>query len=143
MSSPPHPHPAPLRFCLTCFGTLGCWAVWLGLSGLLAALLYIAIARELPAPEFLLRRVERELTAANLTVRFGRARLDPTGRILVEDVQVRAAQFSEPLLASRQVYVGLNFWSLLAGRPIPDEIRFEGMVLQLPASWSTRQVPPA
>ena len=136
MSSPHHPHPTPLRFCLSCFGTLVCWAVWLGLSGLLAALLYIAIARELPAPEFLLRRVERELTAANLTVRFGRARLDPTGRILVEDVQVRAAQFGEPLLASRQVYVGLNFWSLLAGRPIPDEIRFEGMVLQLPAMLS-------
>ena len=136
MSSPHHHHTTTLRFCLSCCGTLACWSVWLGLSGLLAALLYIAIARELPAPDFLLRRVERELTAANLAVRFGRARIDPAGGILLEDVQVRATQFAEPLLTSRQVYLGLNFWSMLAGRPIPDEIRFEGMLLQLPAMLS-------
>lgn len=131
-----HSHPTPFRFCLSCCNAVLCWAVWLTLAGTLATLSYVALARELPVPDFLLRRAERELAAASIDVQFGRARFDLTGKILLDDVQLRAQQFQEPLFFSRLVYVDLNFWSLLAGRTIPHEIRVEGARLQLPAMLS-------
>ena len=126
----------PLRFCLSCCNAVLCWALWLTLTGTMATLGYVAYVKELPVPEFVLRRAERELVAANIDVSFGRARFDLTGRILLEDVRLRSQQFQEPLLASRLVYLDLNFWSLLAGHTNPKEIRVEGALLQLPAMLS-------
>ena len=120
-----------LRFCASCAGTLACWAVWLVLGALLASLLYIATARELPVPDFMLRRAEAGLAQAGITVKFGRARLDPRGIVLLENVQFRTRSFEEPLLTCRQLYLRREFWSALAGRLTPDEIRLEGATLQL------------
>jgi hypothetical protein len=125
-----------LRFCASCAGTLACWAVWLVLGALLASLLYIATARELPVPDFMLRRAEAGLAQAGITVKFGRARLDPRGIVLLENVQFRTRSFEEPLLTCRQLYLRREFWSALAGRLTPDEIRLEGATLQLPAMLS-------
>ncbi len=125
-----------LRYCASCLVTLAYWAVWLILGATLAMLLYIAVAKELPVPDFVLRRVEARFAEANLTIKFGRARFDPTGKILLEDVQLRSRQFEEPLLTSRLVFVRRSFWNILAGWPVPDEIRLEGAVLQLPAMLS-------
>jgi hypothetical protein len=127
---------AGLRFCGSCTVTLACWALWLVLGALLAGLLYVSLAKELPVPDFILRRVEAELARADLGIKFGRAQLDPTGKILLENVQLRLAQFEEPLVTSRLVYLRRSFWSVLAGSPVPDEIRLEGAVLQLPAMLS-------
>lgn len=125
-----------LRFCASCGATVACWAVWLVLGTTLVALGYIAAARELPVPDFMLRRAEAELAKAGLTLKFGRARLDPTGIVLLENVQFRSRSFEEPLLTCRLLYVSREFWSVLAGRPVPDEIRLEGAALQLPAMLS-------
>jgi hypothetical protein len=133
---PAKPAAAVLRFCASCAATLACWAVWLVLGTLLIALLYIATARELPVPDFMLRRAEAGLAQAGLTIKFGRARLDPTGIVLLENVQFRSRSFEEPLLTCRQLYLRREFWSALAGRPTPDEIRLEGATLQLPAMLS-------
>ena len=130
------PAPTMLRFCASCVATLACWAVWLGLGASLVTLIYIAVAKELPVPGFVLRRAEAELAKANLAITFGRARLDPTGKILLEDVQLRSRQFADPLLTCRLIYVRRDIWSVLGGRPIPDEIRLEGAALQLPAMLS-------
>lgn len=133
------PHPqikSPLRYCLSCLATLLCWALWLGLGGLLTAQLYVAAVREVPVPDFVLRRIETQLAAANLSVSFGRARFEPTGRILLEDVRLRSRLFDDPLLVSRLVYIRKSLWSVLAGLPLPDEIRLEGATLQLPAILS-------
>ncbi len=127
---------AGLRFCGSCAVTLACWALWLVLGALLAGLVYVSVAKELPVPGFVLRRVEAELARVDLGIRFGRAQLDPTGKILLENVQLRLAQFEEPLVISRLVYLRRSFWSVLAGSPVPDEIRLEGAVLQLPAMLS-------
>lgn len=127
---------AGLRFCGSCVGTLACWSVWLGLSASLASLVYVAIAKELSVPDFVLRRVEANLAKANLTIKFGRARFDPTGEILLEEVQLRSPQFEEPLLTSQLVFFRRSFWSILAGQSMPDEIRLEGATLQLPAMLS-------
>lgn len=125
-----------LRFCVSCGVTLACWAAWLVLGATLITLGYIAMVRELPVPDFILRRAEAELARAGLTLKFGRARLDPTGIVLLEDVQFRSRQFEEPLLTCRLLYLRREFWSVLAGRTIPDEIRLEGAALQLPAMLS-------
>lgn len=127
---------AGLRYCGSCAVTLACWALWLVLGATLAGLVYVSVAKELPVPGFMLRRAEAELARVDLGIKFGRARLDPTGKILLENVQLRLAQFEEPLVTSRLVYLRRSFWSVLAGSPVPDEIRLEGAVLQLPAMLS-------
>lgn len=138
MSASPQPKASvtALRFCASCAATLACWSVWIVLGTTLAALLYVAVAHELPVPGFVLRRAEAELARAGLTLKFGRARFDPSGKILLEDVQFRVSQFQEPLLTCRVLYVRRDFWSVLGGRPVPDEIRLEGATLQLPAMLS-------
>jgi hypothetical protein len=99
-------------------------------------LIYILSVGELPVPDFVLRRVENNLAEANLTIKFGRTRLDPSGKILLEDVQLRSREFNDPLLVSRLVYFRRSVWSILSGRPIPDEIILEGATLQLPSILS-------
>ena len=136
MPAGPSAFTSTLRFCGSCAVTLVCWTVWLILTATLCCLIYIAVAKELPVPDFVLRRVEAGLAQANLAVTFGRARFDPTGKILFEDVRLRSLQFEEPLVSSRLVYLRRSFWSVLAGRPVPDEIRLEGAALQLPAMLS-------
>src|SRR4051812_17305527 len=89
---PENPKPSLLRFCGSCLITVTCWAVWLVLGVTLAALLHVAIAHELPVPDFVLRRAEAKLAEAGLTIKFGRARFDPTGKLLLEDVQFRSRQ---------------------------------------------------
>lgn len=134
--SSPKPAPTVLRFCASCGVTLACWALWLVLGASLAVLAYIAVAKELPVPDFVLRRAEANLAKANLGIKFGRAQLDPTGKILFENVQFYSHQFAEPLLTCRLLYLSRDFWSVLAGRPVPDEIQLEGASLLLPALLS-------
>ncbi len=122
-----------IRFCGSCLVTVSCWALWLVLSLLLVALLYIATARELSVPGFVLRRIESALARDGLALTFGRARFDPTGKVLLQDVQVRATQFEDPILRCRLLYVRHDFWSLLSGQNHPDEIQLEGASLFLPA----------
>ena len=124
------------RFCASCVITLACWAVWLVLGLTLAGLVYIALSRELPVPAFLLRRIESELAASGFELQFGRARLDPTGKVLLEDVRLRSRQFDDPLLECRLLYVRHDFWSMLSARPSAMEIQVEGASLQLPAMLS-------
>ncbi|HEY4302727.1 MAG TPA: AsmA-like C-terminal region-containing protein [Candidatus Didemnitutus sp.] len=127
---------SPLRYCASCVLTLVCWAAWLLLGATLAIQLYIGIAKDVPVPGFVLRRIEAELAKENFSVRFGNAHFDPTGQILLENVQVNARAFEDSLFSSRIVHVRKSIWSVLAGRPIPDEVDFEGAVLQLPAMFS-------
>lgn len=137
MPSTPQPwFKSGLRFCASCLGTVLCWALWIVLSVSLAALTYVAIAHELPVPDFVLRRAETKFAQAGLTLKFGHARLDPSGKLLLEDVQFRSRQFEEPLLVCRQLYLRRDFWSVLAGQPVPDDIQLEGGTLQLPALLS-------
>lgn len=136
MTSRPPVLKSALHFCGSCCVTVACWAVWLLLTASLCCLAYIAIARELPVPDFVLRRVEAGLAKADLGLTFGSAVFDPTGRILLRDVTLRTGQFEEPLVTSRLVYVRRSIWSILSGRPVPDEIQLEGAALQLPAMLS-------
>ena len=122
-----------LRFCGSCAVTLTCWALWLVLGALIAVLLYVALAKELPVPGYVLRRIEGELARSGLILSFGRARFDPTGKVLLQDVRLRTSQFEDPLLTCRLLYVRHDFMLLLSGWNFPEEIQIEGAALQLPA----------
>jgi hypothetical protein len=122
-----------LHFCGSCVVTVLCWALWLVLGALLAVLLYIAFAKELPVPGYVLRRVETGLARDGLALSFGRARFDPTGKVLLQDVQLHTSGFEDPILTCRLLYVRHDFWSLLSGRTEPAEIQIEGAALLLPA----------
>ncbi len=126
----------PWQFCVSCVSTLVFCALWLVLAGLLALQCYFAVARDLTVPPFILRRLEAQLAAEDLSVRFGRAHLDPSGRIVLEDGELRSKVFEEPLLSSRYIFIHKSLWSILADQPMPDDVRVEGAVLRLPAMLS-------
>lgn len=122
-------------------GTIACWALWIALSVVLAVQAYILLAHELPVPPFVLRAIESHLAAANLAADFSRAQFDPSGRLLLENSRLRTRVFDDPILTARSLYIRKSVWSILAGHPMPDEIRAEGAVLQLPAPLSPSGTP--
>lgn len=121
------------KFCAHCAISLVCWTLWLGLSMLLVFQLYIAFAREMPVPGFLLRSLEQRLEASGLKVNFGRTTFDPTGQVLVENLQLVVPSFGEPVADVRAVYVQLDPWALLGGRFEPSRLRASGINLHIPA----------
>ncbi|MDP2136866.1 MAG: AsmA-like C-terminal region-containing protein [Candidatus Didemnitutus sp.] len=106
------------------------------LGALLAVQCYIAGAKELPVPQFVLRQLKSHLAEANLSVTFARAQFDPTGRLFLESVQLRTLQFEDPVLVAQSAFVSKSFWALLSGARQPEEIRLDGATLQLPAPLS-------
>jgi hypothetical protein len=132
-----HPHPTtPWQFCVSCVSALIFCALWLVLAGLLALQCYFAVGRDLSVPPFILRRLEAQLAAEDLQVRFGRAHFDASGRVVLENGELRSKAFEEPLLSSRYIFIHKSLWSILADQHMPDDVRVEGAVLQLPAMLS-------
>ncbi len=132
----PRPTPSMLRWCGSCVILLLCWAGWLILGGLLAVQLWIATRRELALPDFALRAVERRLAASQVTAHFGHAVFDPTGRVVLEDVQLFSPAFASPLITIRAAYVRVDFWALIVGDLRLHEARVTGVDLHLPAMLS-------
>lgn len=124
------------RFCVHCLVSFACWSIWLALVLLLVAQLYIAFAREMPVPGFLLRSLEQRLAASGVAANFGRTTFDPDGRILVENLKLSLTSFAEPIAHARLVYVELDPWALLAGRFEPSRLRASGVSLYIPAMLS-------
>ena len=143
MSETRHPYPSILRYCASCVVTLAFWAAWLVLGALLAMLVYIVVVREFPVPGMVVKRLERDLASSNFALQFGRIHFEPNGNVLFENASLRSLQFEEPLLVSRMIYVRARFWSMLAGRLVPEEVRLEGATLQLPAMISPSGTPEA
>lgn len=106
------------------------------LSGVLGVQLYIALAQELPLPQFILQRLETRLAEHDLALAYHRAQFDPAGRVLLQDVRFRSRRFEDPVLVARSVYLRKSLWSVLSGDRAPDEIRIDGGTLQLPAPLS-------
>jgi hypothetical protein len=124
------------RFCGRCVLSLVCWTLWLGLGLLLALETWIASSHELAVPAFVLRRFEARLALSHVQVKFGHARFDPAGRILVEDLHLLLPAFDEPVAATRAAYVELDPWALLAGRFEPRSVHLADASLAVPAMLS-------
>ncbi len=124
------------RFCGRSLLSLCCWSLWLGLSLLLALEVWIATAHELAVPGFVLRSLEQRLAVSHVQVKFGHARFDPAGRILVDDVRVLLPAFGEPIITTRAAYVEIDPWALLAGRFEPRRLGLSDASLAVPAMLS-------
>jgi hypothetical protein len=124
------------RLMVAGIGTLALWMLWLVLAVLLALQIWIAAARELVVPAPLLRALEKQLASSHLSVRFGQATFDPTGRLLLENFSLSTATIAEPLLTGQLLYVTLDPWALLAGRFEAHHLEASGVELYVPAMFS-------
>lgn len=127
---------AGARYCVSGLVTVAVWTMWLGLLLLLGFQAYIASVNELEVPRFLLHAIEDHLAESGVSVDFGRAVFDPSGRILLQKARFRLATFSEPIVTANAIYIRLDPWALFERRFEPKEIRATGADLFIPAMIS-------
>lgn len=124
------------RYCASGILTAAVWTLWLLLAILLGVQVYVASVKEMQVPRFLLRAIEDHLAASGISVKFGRAILDPTGRVLIEKARFRLDSFAEPVVTADAIYVRLDPWALFERRFEAREIRAIGANLYIPAMLS-------
>jgi hypothetical protein len=132
---------AGARFLAALLLTVVLWTAWLALLILLACQAYIASVNVLPVPQFVLREIEDHLAESGVSVTFGQATFDPSGRILLLQAKVRLASFSEPVVTADAIYLRLDPWALLESRFEAREIRATGANLYVPAMLSASGAP--
>ncbi len=108
------------------------WLIWLVLIAALAGQLHLISARRVPVPEPLRRLIEHRLASHGVHLDYGRARMNLTGRFLLEDVRLGPVDANAPLASARSVYLHFNRWELLGGKLHLDEVRVAGLDLLLP-----------
>lgn len=124
------------RFCADCVLACALWTLWIALTLLLIAQIGIAVSHELAVPKFLLRALEERLAASQVSVAFGRATLDPTGAVILENVRVSLPGLDEPVARVRAATIGLDPWALAVGRFEPRRVRATGISFSAPAMLS-------
>lgn len=122
-----------LRACGQSVLAVALWTLWLGLALALALQIYIAFAQELALPGFVVRRIERELAETGVRAKFAKASFDPSGRMLIEKLELSLPEFPDPVVRAGAVYVNIRPWQVLAGRLEPQEIRLIGVDAAVPA----------
>jgi hypothetical protein len=113
--------------------TLGCWTAWLLLGLLLLLQVAVAVSGEFQVPRFVLRAFSERFAASHIEARFGRALLDPTGGVLLENLELSLPEFVEPVIQARAVYVELDPWPLLLGRVEARRVHGTGVRVMVPA----------
>ena len=121
------------RFCIRCVLSFAVWTLWLALVVLLGLEIWVATSREFTVPGFVLRAFEERLAASHVQVKFGHARFDPSGHILVEGLRLSLPAFDEPVVVTQAVLLELDPWALLAGRFEPRRLHLSGGSLVMPA----------
>jgi hypothetical protein len=106
------------------------------LALLLGVQAYVASENQMQVPRFLLRAIEAHLAESGVSVKFGRATFDPSGRILLEKAKFRLESFSEPVVTADAIYLRLDPIALLERRFEAREIRATGANLYIPAMLS-------
>ena len=124
------------RCCSHCACTIALWTLWLLLGVTLVLQVRVAFARELTVPAFLLRAVEERLAASGLNPRFGEARFDPSGRVLLRDLTLHDTGFDEPLLTAAGLSLRLYPWLLPLGRVEVQHLEIIDAHLHVPAMLS-------
>jgi hypothetical protein len=122
-----------VQYVADCIVLLACWALWIGLAGLIFIQLKVAFSRELAVPDFVLRSIEARFTASQINARFGRATFDPEGRILLENLTLASPDFDEPIVTVRAALLDLNPWMLLNGELETRRVRATGVTVSIPA----------
>lgn len=117
-------------------GSFVLWTIWLALVLLLIVQVYVATTNELAVPKVMLQQLEQRLAESGVRAKFQRTSLDPTGRVLMEDVRLSLPAFIDPIVHARTVYVRVSPWPLMVGRVEPAEIRITGGRVIVPALLS-------
>ncbi|MGH8018421.1 MAG: AsmA-like C-terminal region-containing protein, partial [Opitutaceae bacterium] len=95
------------------------------LAAIACLLGYVLLRDDIPVPDFLHGRIERELGRLGLAASFQSAKFDPTGRIFVTGLRLRPARFSSSILEADRVFIQFNRILLLAGKPGIDLVEVE------------------
>jgi hypothetical protein len=125
------------RWCVRQGCRLSLWTIWLLLLVALAGQIHLLSSRRVPMPEPLRRNVERRLATLGLDLKFGRAKMDFTGRFLLEDVRLGFANAPAPLATARTVYLHIDPWDLLLKKFTLREVQVGGLDLHLPGAHAT------
>ncbi len=124
------------RLCGACVLGLVRWTLWLALCLLLAFQIWVASSQELAVPGFVLRMFEARLAVSHVQVKFGHARFDPSGRILIDDLRLSLPAFAEPIAVTHAAYIEFDPWLLLAGKFEPHSLHLSGTSFAVPAMLS-------
>ena len=124
------------RLCCSSVWAFVVWTLWLVLASLLVLQVYIASTNELAVPAFILRQIGDQLEASGAQAAFGRTAVDPSGRVLIENLRIQLPGFAEPVVTIRSVYLQLNPWSLILGRVETGEVKLSGVSAAVPAMLS-------
>lgn len=112
------------------------WAGWLVLLSVLAAQLYVLSSRHILLPESVRHAIETRLAEHGLRVKLGLVRIDFSGDVRCEDVQVGPVSMEVPLLTASSVYTNIDIGRLLIGELSLSEVRVSGLDLHLPGMQS-------
>ncbi|MET0261572.1 MAG: AsmA-like C-terminal region-containing protein [Rariglobus sp.] len=125
------------RWCARQLANLSFCSVWLILLAALAGQAHLLSTKRVPVPEPLRRMVERRLTEQGIQLTYGHSAMDFSGHLLLQEVRVADTDApASPLITARLVYVQLDPWDLILGKIDIQEIRVNGLALQLPAALS-------
>jgi hypothetical protein len=112
------------------------WCLWLGLIIAAGVQVTILTSQRLQVPDFVLREIASNLGAAGLAAEFGEVALDPSGRLLLQDMELSLAGINTPIMRARAVYLEIDPWALWWREIDPQLIRFSGVDLLIPAALS-------
>jgi len=124
------------KWCTGCLRDLLLGALWLALAALLTLQLILLSVHQLPVPSWMLRQIELRLDKAGLHAQFGSATLDPSGRVVLEKLQLSPSTASGTLIAVDTLILRLSPWALLAGRIEVRQVSASGVDFLLPALFS-------
>jgi len=124
------------KWCADCLRDVLLCALWLLLGAILIVQVGVITSRQLPMPGWMLRKIEARLNTAGLQIQIGRAAIDPTGRLNLENLQLTPVTFDSPIASIDSLHVRLRPLSLLSGEIEPLYFRVKGLRLLLPAMFS-------
>ena len=128
--------PGFLGMLVRMIASLALWTLWLALAILLAVQIRYATSTDLEVPDFVRQALLHRLAEPGLRVEYDRARFDPSGRILIENVRISVANQTEPIFLARSIYGELNPWPLLVGQVEWSVLRVNDAQLMIPAQAS-------
>ncbi len=112
------------------------WISWILLVVLAGLQVFILTKHELDVPQFVLREIESRLGQAGLHAKFGQFTFDPTGCLLVRDLQVSLLSSDTTVLRAKSIAMQVNPVALWFREIDPSEIRISGVDLLIPAAIS-------
>jgi len=122
-----------LRLLVSSAGTLILWVIWLHLLVLAVYQASIIARREFVVPEWIRARLNESIASAGLSLSTGTVSFDPTGRAVLQDLQLSDLGSGEPLLRVKAAFIELDPLLFLTRRLELHSVEFSGLSLHVPA----------